>query len=132
MKKTVSKQTTFLFVLLMAFAISFGQSRITYASANIKFDTTNVYLEDGRTRMVGVFTNYGDEGATVTDATFQVDITTPDGRYIWSDSGDFSDIDAWVPAGGQVTWTFNINNDNCPEYQGRFKWNVNNRIWWES
>ena len=130
MKKIMPKQAVFLFVLLVAFAVGFGQSRSVEAAANIKFNATNVNLPGGETVITGVFVNHGNEGATVTSAVIKVQISDANGRPIWSDTCNFTDVDVWVPAGGSVTHAFHIHNDNCPGYDGRIKWHVNAQIFW--
>lgn len=132
MKKILSSKTAFLFILLMAFAVGFGQSRSVEAAANIKFNATNVNLPGGCTQLIGNLVNHGNEGATIESAVVKITIFDMNGRKIWSDVCNFTDVDVWVPAGGNLTHQFNIWNDNCPSYSGRvrFQWSVD--LFWEN
>ena len=132
MRKILSKQAAVLFVLLMAFAVSFGQTRSVDAAANIMFNATRVDLPGGQTVITGNFVNHGNEGATVRSAVIEVQITDANGRPIWSDSCNFTDVDVWVPAGASHTHAFHIHNGNCPNYNGNIKWHVNADLVWES
>ncbi len=130
MKKILSKQAVFLFVVLMAFAIGFGQVRSADAAANIQFNATAVHLPGGQTVITGNLVNYGDMGATVGRAVISVQITDANGNPIWSDSGNFPNVGVYVPEGGSLTHTFHLHNGNCPSYNGQIKWHVSTDLWW--
>ncbi len=130
MKKFFSKQAAFLFILLMAAVFCFEPSHVANAGANIKFNATEVYLPGGETVIVGNFVNRGNEGATITSAVIKVQISDANGRPIWSDVSNFTDVDVWVPAGSSLTHAFHIHNDNCPSYNGRIKWHVSADVFW--
>lgn len=131
MKKGLVYRSTFVLILLVAFVLGFGQLSVTNAAANIKFDTTEVNTPGEGLEVHGIFTNFGNDGATVTGVALDVRVTDANGNPIFADSCNFPDVDIWVPARGQTPWTFFIHNVNCPAYQGEIKWQAQNQIFYE-
>ncbi len=126
MKRIFFKQAVLLFV--MAVVVSMGQLRMADAAASIKFDATEVHLPGGEMVIIGTFTNYGNEGGTVTSAALDVDITDENGNFLWKDSALFSSVGVYVPAGGQHRHVFHIHNEKCFGYNGTIKWRVHTRV----
>lgn len=117
--------------MLLAF-VAFSGNAITEAAAVINYNATEVHIPGGQTIISGYFVNSGDVGALVTDVELSVNITDPYGNYIWNDSSNFSNVGAYVPAGGSAYHTFTIWNDNAPRYDATIKWHVNTHMYWQS
>lgn len=94
------------------------------AQAQINFNAAGVYLRDGKTVVEGYLVNSGDTGATVSSAKISVFVRDSANNPFWEDSGIFSNVGVYVPAGGSVGHTFNIFNDRCRYYGGTIRWSV--------
>ena len=117
--------------MLLAF-VAFSGNAITEAAAVINYNATEVHTPGGQTIISGSFVNSGDVGALVTYVELSVSITDPYGNYIWNDSSNFSNVGAYVPAGGSAYHTFTIWNDNAPRYDTTIKWHVDTHMYWQS
>ena len=118
------KKIVFFMVMVLACFVGFSGYTKCDASANIKFQATNVYLYNGKSVIEGNFYNEGDSGATVTTVKLSFTASDKAGNYVFSDSGLFSGVNAWVPAYGTTAWSFTINNSNTPGYAGTIKWHI--------
>ncbi len=120
------KKIVVFMVMVLACFIGFGVSGDTKcdASANVKFQTTNVYLYSGKAVIEGYFYNEGDTGASVTNVALSYTASDGAGNYIFSDSCNFRNVNAWVPAYGNAPWRFTITNSNTPGYGGSIRWHV--------
>ena len=119
-----------LVTLMMAIVVGFSQPRFADAAANIKFEATDVYLQQGYVRIVGYFYNNGDNGAAVSTASMNVAIADSNGNHIWADSCTFHNVQAYVGAGGRTNWMFDIKNPNCPYYSREIRWSVDTILRW--
>jgi len=124
------KRYVLVMVMLLACFVGFncGAESKCDAGANVKFQATDVYLNNGQSVIDGYFYNEGSTGATVT--TVELSFTASDnaGNYIFSDSSSFSNVNAWVPAYSNVPWRFTIRNSNAHGYTGEIKWHVDNHV----
>ena len=116
-------------VMLLTF-VSFSSHAKTEAAAIINYNATEVHTPGGQTIISGYFVNSGDVGALVTYVELSVDITDTYGNYVWSDNSCFSNVGAYVPAGGSAYHTFTIWNNSAPRYDDYIKWHVNTRMYW--
>lgn len=118
-------------VMLLAF-VGFSFNAKTEAAAVINYNATEVRMPGGKTIISGYFVNSGNADALVTYVELSVDITDSYGNYIWNDNSNFSNVGAYVPAGGSVRHTFTIWNNNAPQNNSLIKWNVNTHMYWKS
>lgn len=126
------KKVFAILAMVLACFVGFGFSGETKcdASANVKYQPTNVYLYNGKSVIEGYFYNEGNTGATVTDIDISFTASDSAGNYIFSDSGNFT-LDnsyAWVPAYGKISWKFTFHDSNCPGYNGSIRWHVDHKV----
>ena len=105
------KKLSMMLVLAMCLLAGFVQTAEVSAQAHINFNAAGVYLRDGKTVVEGYLVNSGDTGATVSSAKISVLVRDSANNPFWEDSGLFSNVGVYVPAGGSVGHTFNIFND---------------------
>lgn len=124
MKKILSKPTACLFVLLLTFAVSFGQFSAAEAEPKLAYQPTAVGAsKNGYMVVVGDFINSGDEDATITDVIIFMEVTNRNGNPILIDSLEIHNLSIWVPAGGRVNGQGFRLVENRSSFQGA-RWNV--------
>ncbi len=124
MKKILSKLTACLFVLLLTFAISFGQFSDAEAGPKLAYQPTAVGpSKNGYMIVVGDFINSGDEDATITDVTIFMEVTDRNGHPVLIDSVNYHNLSIWVAAGGRVNGQGFKLVENRSSFQGT-KWKV--------
>ena len=124
------KKLSMMLVLAMCLLAGFVQTAEVSAQAHINFNAAGVYLRDGKTVVEGYLVNSGDTGATVSSAKISVLVRDSANNPFWEDSGLFSNVGVYVPAGGSVGHTFNIFNDQCRYYGGVTRWSVHTDLWY--
>ena len=124
------KKYVLIFVMLLAcFAgLSCGAESKCDASKLLDFKPEHVYLEQGQTVVEGTFRNRWDFGARVTKIELSINANDMAGNHLFHDSGVFSNVNAWVPAHGNTSWTFTINNSAARGYKGKYKWSCQKRF----
>ncbi len=119
------KKYVLIFVMLLACFAGLNCGAESKCDAgSLSFKTEHVYLEQGKTVIVGTFYNAGDIGTRVTKAELSIDANDMAGNHLFHDSGVFSNVNAWVPARGNKSWTFTINNSAARGYSRKFEWHV--------
>lgn len=106
MKKTI--------LILLAVLIAISSMAVVSANANIKFEPAKVYFDNGKLSVEGVFINNGDQNGTVDTAQLKIYLVYNDGEQILA-GGNFTNVGAFVPAGGTQNWRFNITGVNYTE-----------------
>lgn len=123
MKMVLSKRMSFLFVLLLAFAISVLQFSGVEAGPKLAYQPTAVGSSKGYMVVVGDFINSGDEDATITDVIIFMEVTNRNGNPILIDSLEIHNLSIWVPVGGRVNGQGFRLVENRSSFQGA-RWNV--------
>ena len=119
------KKYVLIFVILLACFAGLNCGAESKCDAgSLDFQTEHVYLKEGKTVIEGTFYNKGDIGTRVTKAELSVDANDMAGNLLRSASCVFSNVNAWVPAHGNKSWTFIITDSTAQEYSRKFKWNV--------
>ena len=119
------KKYVLIFVMLLACFAGLNCGAESKCDAgSLDFQTEHVYLKEGKTVIEGTFYNKGDIGTRVTKAELSVDANDMAGNLLRSASCVFSNVNAWVPAHGNKSWTFIITDSTAQEYSRKFKWNV--------
>ena len=119
------KKYVLIFVILLACFAGLNCGAESKCDAgSLDFQTEHVYLKEGKTVVEGTFYNKGDIGTRVTKAELSVDANDMAGNLLRSASCVFSNVNAWVPAHGNKSWTFIITDSTAQEYSRKFKWNV--------
>ena len=119
------KKYVLIFVMLLACFAGLNCGAESKCDAgSLDFQTEHVYLKEGKTVIEGTFYNKGDIGTRVTKAELSVDANDMAGNLLRSASCVFSNVNAWVPAHGNKSWTFIITDSTAQEYSRKYKWNV--------
>ena len=120
MKSFVTKFFTLLFFALLVTAVMPPEAQ---AKPLIKFSIEHVYLhEAGEAELVGYFENTGDQDAFVKWTDIDLTLIADNGQEIWSDYGIRHYVDdVYVPANGYVAYTCYIQNQDIPEYHGKYR-----------
>lgn len=104
---------------MMVFVLSFASN--VSANVNIIFNPSNVYFDDnGKLVVTGVLINNGDQNGIVDDARMEVYRVNDNSQFLLTRS-NFTNINAFVPAGGTINWNFNVSGVNYTEIG---KWRV--------
>ena len=119
------KKYVLIFVMLLACFAGLNCGAESKCDAgSLSFKTEHVYLEQGKTVIVGTFYNAGDIGTRVTKAELSIDANDMAGNHLFHDSWVFSNVNAWVPARGNKSCTFTIHNSAARGYSRKFEWHV--------
>lgn len=123
------KKYVLIFVMLLTCFVGLNCGAESKCDAeSLDFQTENVYLMQGKTVIEGTFHNRGDVGARVTKIELSINANDMAGNHLFHDSGVFSNVNAWVPAHGNTSWTFTINNSAARGYKGKYKWSCQHRF----
>ena len=123
------KKYVLIFVMLLTCFVGLNCGAESKCDAeSLDFQTENVYLMQGKTVIEGTFHNRGDVGARVTKIELSINANDMAGNHLFHDSGVFSNVNAWVPAHGNTSWTFTINNSAARGYKGKYKWSCQKRF----
>lgn len=103
-----------------------GHDNAAEAKANITWTTTDVVLESKKCIVKGYFTNTGDTGGYVTRMDFTVDVKTSaeGGKHLYSAIWTSDEKDRLIRAGSQMSWSFWLNDEKCPRWNGDKHWSI--------
>lgn len=92
--------------LIMIFVLSIAST--VSANANIIFNPSKVYFADnGKLVVAGALINNGDQNGIVDNAQLKVYRVNDNGQFLLTNA-NFTNVNAFVPAGGTLKWQFNI------------------------
>lgn len=123
------------FFVLIAFAMFCTTifSANADAAPSIKYRVTHVRLIDqGELEVQGYFENKGDRDAYAKCITLDLTLIADNGQEMWSDSGIEHYIDVYVPADGALEYTFYVQNEEIPEYHGKFRYRWHTHTNWDT
>ena len=124
-----------IFFSLIAASEIFFVSSSANADAYIKIDVKNVEFLDGyRIFMTATISNTGDKDANVNWVNMKsITIWDYNDNVLWNGAAYFSDVNAYVPAGGAINYSFTITDADDVSYFDSStyrRWNVNYDVNW--